>query len=646
MPLPGYGLLIGKLQGYRPPRPKSSHFLLFVEPARRGHPPYRVAINVGVSDGAPGIEVQASVLTRGSGAALVKKLRSLGQLDNFTLATDASVPTLDFVRDGVVDAKGFRAIRGQRNPVHAQLERVLKASMRRDQADGTLVAVFGTGYPIDPKSGSAPPTGFQGIENVHQNQGAFQRVGASNHFLENGANQDGAIIFLMPDTAFGLFVKFTSQSLTTDGDGRPVETGVPELDATPAALKRALVPRIIAPRAARPRNVSGATTTTGFVFADTNPNDADEQYVPDNDGQTGKAPYVVAFSKGRTRGPVPAPRRYPTLDLADVLGANMPGYTKTRAGESIAFDLIGDSGAPAAQKLPGERSVTALMVQDAAKSPPAFLFHLGDVVYFYGEKDYYYSQFYEPFQLYPAPIFAIPGNHDGITYDPSMTSLQPFQNAFCAETPGRAEGAGGILRTTMTQPGVYFTLDAPLVSIVGLYSNCSESIGWLDDQQLLFLYNELVRLKALRQKDGRAVILAIHHCPRWFPGQKQPDPTSPKIDQACTKANFWPDAVVCGHAHLYQRIVRTVGKSEIPYIINGAGGYGLNPRQVTAQDYVSTLDPKYTRLIVKEGYIRATVTKPVGEKTGTLRFEYRVVKDSSDQPEDICTIDLATNQVV
>ena len=43
---------------------------------------------------------------------------------------------------------------------------------------------------------------------------------------------------------------------------------------------------------------------------------------------------------------------------------------------------------------------------------PAFLFHLGDIVYNFGEARYYYDQFYEPFRNYPAPIFAIPGNHD------------------------------------------------------------------------------------------------------------------------------------------------------------------------------------------------------------------------------------------
>ena len=45
---------------------------------------------------------------------------------------------------------------------------------------------------------------------------------------------------------------------------------------------------------------------------------------------------------------------------------------------------------------------------------PSFFYHLGDVVYNFGEAAYYYDQFYEPYRNYPAPILGIPGNHDGV----------------------------------------------------------------------------------------------------------------------------------------------------------------------------------------------------------------------------------------
>ena len=311
--------------------------------------------------------------------------------------------------------------------------------------------------------------------------------------------------------------------------------------------------------------------------------------------------------------------------------------------------MIGDSGQPSQQKLDAyELKVTDLMTKDAAASPPAFLFHVGDVVYFYGEQDYYYSQFYEPFRAYPAPIFAVPGNHDGVTYNASMVSLGPFQSAFCAATPGRWAGAGGILRSAMTQPGVYFTLDAPLVSIIGLYSNCGESFGWLDEQQLLFLYQELVRLKKLRQGGLPAVLLAIHHFPRWFPDQKPKDPASAAIDAACTKAGLWPDAVICGHAHLYQRAVRQDTGQDIPYVLSGAGGYAVTPGEEVGKSFMKTAAASGSRLAFtrfESGYVRASVTSPASGDP-TLRFEYRSVKPLSQGPDDVCTVNLRTNKLV
>jgi hypothetical protein len=397
------------------------------------------------------------------------------------------------------------------------------------------------------------------------------------------------------------------------------------------------------------KNLPATENQGGYIFADVDPADAAGQYKPDIDDNTYKTPYVMVRSSGKTRGPVPTPHDYPTLDLSDILGASPPGYVSNSSGKSIAFDVIGDSGAPSAQHFNEyEVKVAELITRDATASPPAFLFHVGDVVYFYGEENYYYSQFYEPFKGYPAPIFAIPGNHDGITYNDSMISLDSFQKAFCAAAPGRWEGSGGILRTSMTQPGVYFTLNAPLVSIIGLYSNCGESFGWLDDQQLTFLYQELMRLKQLRKNGLPAVILAIHHFPRWFPDQKPKDPTSAAIDATCRKAGFWPDAVICGHAHLYQRVVRQDTGQDIPYVLTGAGGYAVTPGEEVGKSYMAKIATGGSRLGFKRfesGYVRATLTSPA-KGDPTLRFEYRSVKPASNAPDDVCTINLRTNKLV
>src|SRR3954452_25042960 len=100
-------------------------------------------------------------------------------------------------------------------------------------------------------------------------------------------------------------------------------------------------------------------------------------------------------------------------------------------------------------------------VAAAGETGQAFFFHLGDVVYNFGEGQYYYDQFYEPFRNYDRPIFAIPGNHDGMVFGsdssaPQLPTLQAFLSNFCAPTAGRSPDEGTLVRTTMDQPGVYF----------------------------------------------------------------------------------------------------------------------------------------------------------------------------------------------
>ena len=104
----------------------------------------------------------------------------------------------------------------------------------------------------------------------------------------------------------------------------------------------------------------------------------------------------------------------------------------------------------ARQALENEASVADAMardVQEGGATGPAFFFHLGDVVYNFGEGQYYYDQFYEPFRAYDRPIFAIPGNHDGMVFGdepdlPRVPTLTAFLRNFCAEEPGSSPTRG------------------------------------------------------------------------------------------------------------------------------------------------------------------------------------------------------------
>jgi hypothetical protein len=283
--------------------------------------------------------------------------------------------------------------------------------------------------------------------------------------------------------------------------------------------------------------------------------------------------------------PVPKSWRQPeVLGLDQVLSP--ADIQQIQASGSIVFHTVGDTGGikePSKQFAVADAMVSDLQAKTYKNGLAAFFYHLGDVVYYLGQERYYYDQFYDPYRDYDAPIFAIPGNHDGMV-SPSLKlkTLDGFYQNFCTKTSGHNSEAQGFARTTMTQPGVYFTLNAPLVKIIGLYSNISEgategviSGGVAGTAQLAFLQQQL-KAAAQERASGnpRALILAVHHPP--FTGSQDHAP-SPKmltdIDSACQQAGILPDLVLSGHAHLYERYTRFMGASQIPFIVAGTGGY-------------------------------------------------------------------------
>jgi acid phosphatase type 7 len=207
---------------------------------------------------------------------------------------------------------------------------------------------------------------------------------------------------------------------------------------------------------------------------------------------------------------------------------------------------------------------------DAPQDSPSFFFHLGDVVYYDGEGPNYYAEFYEPYIHYPAPIFAIPGNHDGdVNPATGETSLEAFVRNFCSQTPVFSPDNHDAPRHTMTQPNVYWTLETPLATIIGLYSNCPEG-GQVSPAQIQWFETELRTAPA-----DRAMIVAVHH-PIYSAYGPHPGSQHLKgmLDQACAAAGRSPDLVLTGHVHNYQRFASPVlGMQGVPFIVAGAGGY-------------------------------------------------------------------------
>lgn len=360
----------------------------------------------------------------------------------------------------------------------------------------------------------------------------------------------------------------------------------------------------------------------------------------------------------------PAPRggaAEPILQFADALGSQGAARVAAiqKAGQ-IVFHTVGDTGStkgPESQSLVADKMV-ADFTEDNAADVPSFLYHLGDVVYNFGEAAYYYDQFYEPYRSYPAPIFAIPGNHDGVTYpkDPEAT-LDAYLRNFCSAQPVHTDEAGNLQRTAMIQPGVYYTLDAPFVRLLGVYSNALEDPGvisteggtrpTLNDDQLTFLSTALARCKS--EQYAGAVLLAVHHPP--FTGGVNHG-GSPRMlqdmDDAAIKAGFWPHVVLSAHSHNYQRYTRTIAGQTIPYIVAGMGGHGLSKMRVTTSGGAirtpMSVDGTLSMASYDDthyGYMRVIVNAT------TLRMEFHPAEDGSTTktPDDAFTLDLKTRVI-
>jgi len=425
----------------------------------------------------------------------------------------------------------------------------------------------------------------------------------------------------------------------------------------PSRSKKPHPPPLVVPRP------DGAGTTTpwtsnlqgpsGQLFGDPSPSPDETSFQVDNTSDAYyNSPYYAQHQNDVEAVPTPPPAA--PLNVQDILGANF--LAPIVAGNKISFHVVGDTGASSTAEITKEASVADAMVADLQSSTadaPAFFFHLGDVIYNFGEAEYYYDQFYEPFREYDRPIFAIAGNHDGaVTYTnggstPDVPSLQAFIANFCTATPQKPQDAGGLARTTMTQPGVYFTLDAPFVSIVGLYTNVLEGPGVITDEggaypalasdgQYDWLVSELKRLAPQRAAGQRAVLLACHHPP------VSADLThggttglANDLDRAFTAANLWPDAVLSGHAHIYQRFSRSVSGKQIPYVVAGSGGHNARvptgekagEAPITWNDYTLLVGP-----VAAYGYLTVTVDlRDPNARALTIAFTAPGMPSAADQ---------------
>jgi len=363
--------------------------------------------------------------------------------------------------------------------------------------------------------------------------------------------------------------------------------------------------------------------------------------------------------------PVAPPKQYPrfipppttglnNLDLA--LDVVLPDEAKAAEKDgTLVFHSVGDTGGIHGDDV--EKAISDAMDQQitdathANKHVPGFYYNLGDVVYFNGQSTLYGSQFYEPYQNYHSAIFAIAGNHDGDTQtrpgDPvdNEPSLFGFMRNFCDTTAHHDSP----YRATMTQPYVYWTLEAPFATIVGLYSNVDGSLDARGKSEQQQWFEEQVR-NAPPAKD-KALIVAVHHPPYSLDTTHGGYPDiEVAIDRVIQVTGRIPTAVLSGHVHSYQRFERDLGGKQVPYVVAGAGGYAntfklLHKIEQTGGKPLSkgfkTTHPDLQLMAHNDadpGFLRVTVD---GKKQ-TLTIDYFLVPFAGGKlpagPEDTVTV--------
>ena len=362
--------------------------------------------------------------------------------------------------------------------------------------------------------------------------------------------------------------------------------------------------------------------------------------------------------------PFPAPRggTEPTLTLANVFGDQEPPIEAITRRKQITFHATGDCGSTRGPKTQSE--VADKMVADFSdadpREVPQFCLLLGDIVYNFGEAQYYYDQFYEPYRNYPAPILATAGNHDGmISPLAHARSLEAYLRNFCSDPASGytvAREAGGLSRTAQIQPGVFFAFDAPFVRILVLYSNTLEDPGvianaTIGNAQLDFLRAALERVKSERY--AGALLIAHHHPPYALgPQHSSSVQMRQQMDAICADTGVWPHAVLAGHCHNYQRFTRLrPDGTEIPYLVCGNGGHnvlkisakGAPLRTPQVIQPASATDDQVTFENYDDtdyGYLRVCVDPK------QLRIEYHPASDGAQAktPDDSVTVDLVSRR--
>ncbi len=257
-------------------------------------------------------------------------------------------------------------------------------------------------------------------------------------------------------------------------------------------------------------------------------------------------------------------------------------FTVHRSSPEFSFALLGDTGE-------GDRSQYAVvppLLHAAADTD--FMIVASDVIYPTGDGSQYPEKFFRPYKDYPAPIYAIPGNHDW--YDGLRGFLHVFcgLDADCSPPPWRGlfafvprllwrhsgtidpevlaearrtfRGAPG---QQAAQPGPYWAIDTPSLRVIGIDTGIT---GGLDRDQGRWLREVSGGPKPKLLVTGKPLYVDDDHRPGPIEG-------GGTVDEIVRDPAHHYVAAIGGDIHNYQRYpVRTDDGRTIQYIVSGGGG--------------------------------------------------------------------------
>ncbi|MGZ3755432.1 MAG: metallophosphoesterase family protein [Mucilaginibacter sp.] len=322
--------------------------------------------------------------------------------------------------------------------------------------------------------------------------------------------------------------------------------------------------------------------------------------------------------------------------------------------QKLVFHLVGDTGNLRDTEFlhAVASAMTAQCEGQLETHTPRFLYHLGDIVYNHGEAPQYHRQFFEPYEKYPVPILAIAGNHDSDVNPESAVpyhSLDAFTTVFCdtASQPVSFSKSG---RKSIVQPNVYWTLNTPLATIIGLHTNVPK-YGAVSAEQRAWFIEELK--SANLERPGKALIVCLHHAP--YSADVNHGASLPMIElleSAFNESGVRPDIVFSGHVHNYQRFIKRYNDGGlVPFIVAGAGGYDeLHPIATVEDDRFDNKSPLLHDILLEKycdnhhGFLKIILTKTLGGVNLTGEY-YQVSNQQEDTRPAIVLTDSFTLQL-